>query len=142
MTYYDTIAEDLVRAKQIIDDGKLSPDELLSFAPEVRQRVFEQSGAIRGDSNFVALKLLESFVAEIEYMQRALAESEQARREQFHQLRVIREMADLATGIDRSKNDPRPSGALGAVQTLIERWRRGEPFGFPHPEHGKNISAT
>jgi hypothetical protein len=140
MTYYDTIAEDLTRAKEILTVGKLRRVEVEKLYPHSEQlehieQMIAHSGTIFGKDIFVAYKLLESFVAEIEYMQRTLAESEQARREQFHQLRVIREMADLATGIDRSKNDPRPSGALGAVQTLIERWRRGDVY-------GKNIPTT
>jgi len=41
---------------------------------------------------------------------------------QYEKLAEIRIMADKATGIDRSKNDERPSGAVGAVRVLVERY--------------------
>lgn len=129
MSYYDSIEQDLERAKTILTEGKLRRDELEIVPAQLVEQMIAQSGTIYGKDTHAAYKLLESFVAEIETMRRILAESEQARREQFHKLRVIREMADLATGIDRSNNDPRPSGALGAVQVLVDRYRRGEPFG-------------
>jgi hypothetical protein len=75
MPYYETIEEDLVRAKQILADGKAALEEqfdrTLLPQDDVRQRLSAlQGGTIYGKDLFAAYKLLESFVAEIERMKR------------------------------------------------------------------------
>lgn len=55
-------------------------------------------------------------------LKKKLADNVEARRSQFSMLKAIREAADTATGIDRGQNDPRPSGAIGAVKLLVEKF--------------------
>jgi hypothetical protein len=64
MPYYDTIEEDLIRAKRILDKGKPEID------PQSPTYGFATGGTIYGADTFAAYKLLESFVAEIERYQR------------------------------------------------------------------------
>lgn len=70
MPYYDTIEEDLARAKQILKDGKTTvPDNV--FDEEIAALVFNNGGgAIYGKDNYAAYKLLESFVVEIERLRK------------------------------------------------------------------------
>lgn len=75
MSYYDTIEEDLARAKTILKDGKaIVPDG--TFDEEIAALVFNTSGgAIYGKDNYAAYKLLESFVQEIERLRASLRPS-------------------------------------------------------------------
>lgn len=63
MPYYDTIEEDLQRAKEILAEGR--PDEVLHLGV---MRA-DGGGSIYGKDIYAAYKLLESFVAEIECLQ-------------------------------------------------------------------------
>lgn len=72
MTYYDTLAEDLVRTKQILADGKITIGEIgsLNDLPrEIRDQIIADSGTISPYDTHAAYKLLESFVSEIERLQ-------------------------------------------------------------------------
>lgn len=68
MPYYDTIEEDLRRARDILAQGKPSPDDFEHFdsLPPVLQQAVLAGGRIVGGDNYAAYKLLESFVEEIE----------------------------------------------------------------------------
>lgn len=66
MPYYDTIEEDLNRAKEILAKGKMPAEDVAAFPLVLQPRVLEQSGTIYGADTYAAYKLLESFVAEIE----------------------------------------------------------------------------
>jgi hypothetical protein len=59
VTYYDTLDEDLARAKQILARGKPSSEGL---PPGIKAT----GGTIFGGDIYAAYKLLESFVAEID----------------------------------------------------------------------------
>lgn len=48
-----------------------------------------------------------------------LGKTNEEKRGQYRMLSEIRELADQATGIDRSRNDKREPGALGAVKALV-----------------------
>jgi hypothetical protein len=75
MTYYPTLAEDLQRAKEILEAGKPSVEELSDlnrFEEPVRSQLIDNFGTIYGKDICAAYKLLESFVAEIERLQGAL----------------------------------------------------------------------
>jgi hypothetical protein len=66
MPYYDTIEEDLIRAKQLLAKGKASEEDMpASWDPRLRQ-VALQSGTIYGGDVYAAYKLLESLVEEVE----------------------------------------------------------------------------
>lgn len=70
MPYYDTIEEDLARAKEILAKGKADVKEFHRYTgltPELSERAMALcGGAIYGADIYAAYKLLESFVAEIE----------------------------------------------------------------------------
>ena len=66
MPYYDTLDEDLVRAKQILAEGKMTEADLEGVPRELQARLLDQSGTIHGKDIYAAYKLLESFVAVIE----------------------------------------------------------------------------
>ena len=71
MPYYNTIEEDLTRAKEILERGKAESDVRLDeiFPQEdVRERVKALGGTIYGADIYAAYKLLESFVEIIEAM--------------------------------------------------------------------------
>ena len=76
MTYYPTIEEDLVRAKEILARGKATLDtQLLELIPKIdpeSREVFQQTlgGTIYGSDTYAAYRLLESFVEEIERLRR------------------------------------------------------------------------
>lgn len=75
--YFDTIAEDLARAKQILDKGKPAAWEEAQFTPEVIEALRKVGGGtIYGADIYAAYKLLESFVAEIERGQARVQELE------------------------------------------------------------------
>lgn len=67
MSYYDTIEEDLKRAKEILERGK----EPTRFAERLAAEWGDApvGGTIFGADIYAAYKLLESFVAEIERLQ-------------------------------------------------------------------------
>jgi hypothetical protein len=67
MPYYDTIEEDLTRAREILEKGKADIPE--GVAPEIFG-VHAMGGTIYGADTFAAYKLLESFVEEIEKLQK------------------------------------------------------------------------
>ena len=60
MTYYPTLAEDIKRAKEILERGR----EQSVFATEIYAHL--EDGGITGGDNYAAFKLLESFVQELE----------------------------------------------------------------------------
>jgi hypothetical protein len=65
MSYYDTLAEDITRAKEILAKGKADAEE----KPEwMTDHQWEQiaGGTIYGADRYPAYKLLESFVEAIE----------------------------------------------------------------------------
>lgn len=69
MTYYDTLTEDLARAKEILARGKAESDDRLDqIFPQldIRERVKALGGTIYGEDIYAAYKLLESFVEAIE----------------------------------------------------------------------------
>lgn len=73
MSYYRTIDEDLVRAKQILLNGRADPENLQELIPdpELRAKVRTlMGGTIYGADIFAAYKLLESFVEEIERLRK------------------------------------------------------------------------
>lgn len=72
MSYYDTLDEDLQRAKAILQEGRLKDEEVPQQSAETRQRLIAQSGTIYGKDTYAAYKLLESFVAEIERLRALL----------------------------------------------------------------------
>lgn len=79
MPYYDTIAEDLRRAREILERGKPDLDGV-EIPPELQAYINEKAGgAIIGADIYAAYMLLRSFVAEIEAL-RADAERERAAR--------------------------------------------------------------
>jgi hypothetical protein len=65
MPYYDTIDEDLARAREILAKGKPAHDEV-AYLPEPLRAAALTSGTIYGADVYASYKLLESFVAEIE----------------------------------------------------------------------------
>jgi hypothetical protein len=65
MPYYDTIEEDLVRAKAILETGRPT-DEDIAELPEPLREMAKATGHIFGADNYAAYKLLESFVEAIE----------------------------------------------------------------------------
>lgn len=71
MTYYDTIEEDLARAKVILEKGKCIPDDETRF--EVAAAMMTHGdGTIYGADTYAAYKLLESFVEEIERLNKQI----------------------------------------------------------------------
>jgi transcriptional regulator NrdR family protein len=68
MPYYDTLAEDVARAKQILAKGQPAEWEKAQFAPDVLEalRKTDRGGIIYGADTYAAYKLLESFVEAIE----------------------------------------------------------------------------
>lgn len=66
MSYYDTIEEDLKRAKQILVDGKNDMDPDTGIFNGAGRLLVAGGGTIYGKDLHAAYKLLESFVAEIE----------------------------------------------------------------------------
>lgn len=74
MPYYDTIEEDLKRAKEILDKGRVTRD-LIESLPEAARAAARMGGTIYGADVYAAYMLLESFVQEIELRRRAVAEA-------------------------------------------------------------------
>lgn len=76
MPYYATVEEDLTRAREILEKGKLKVEDLqhefITLSPAMLQRMVDTSGHIYGGDNFAAYKLLESLVAEVERSQSEL----------------------------------------------------------------------
>ena len=74
MTYYDTIEEDLARAKQILAKGRHAPEDFPFLPPEVRAAAAKVAeGFICGADIYAAYKLLESFLGEIERLRQVQA---------------------------------------------------------------------
>jgi hypothetical protein len=65
MPYYDTLEEDVARAKLILAKGKPAHDEVAYLAEPMRETALA-GGTIYGADVYAAYKLLESFVAAIE----------------------------------------------------------------------------
>jgi|KBSMisStandDraft_5_1062788.scaffolds.fasta_scaffold00317_23 hypothetical protein len=66
MTYYPTLAEDLTRAKEILERGKAEHRlDLTMTLPRERVKALS-GGTIYGGDTYAAYMLLESFVAAIE----------------------------------------------------------------------------
>lgn len=68
MPYYNTIEEDLKRAKEILAEGRLTERDLAGLPPLMRETLSETGGTIFGKDTYAAYKLLESFVEIIEAM--------------------------------------------------------------------------
>lgn len=69
MSYYDTLAEDITRAKEILERGRADRDmqQIEGMDPALREIMLRHSGGtIFGVDTYAAYKLLESFVAAIE----------------------------------------------------------------------------
>jgi len=66
MPYYDTLAEDLQRAKQILAEGRPTERDLANLPPLMRESLSQTGGTIFGKDTYAAYKLLESFVEAIE----------------------------------------------------------------------------
>jgi hypothetical protein len=149
MPYYDTIDEDLKRAKHILERGC---DRADGASDSLRGIETVRGGTIFASDIYAAYKLLESFVEHITYLHQqteachnhieeletfkqhaktlnktAAAEIERLRvekRGQFESLVEIRRLCDQATGIDRTRGDVREVGALGAAKALIAEVER------------------
>jgi hypothetical protein len=77
MPYYDTLDEDLARAKEILAKGRPKSEDFPYADPADRAAAVAQAGGhIFGMDMFAAYKLLESFVAEIARLQHALNDCE------------------------------------------------------------------
>lgn len=61
MSYYDTIEEDIERAKAILAKGKPAHEQV-AYLPEPMRQMALAGGAIYGADVYAAYKLLESFV--------------------------------------------------------------------------------
>jgi hypothetical protein len=69
MPYYDTIEEDLARAKQILADGTPSMEELRvisGLGEEHAAALMRLGGTIYGKDIYAAYQLLKSLVEEVE----------------------------------------------------------------------------
>ena len=66
MPYYDTIEEDLIRAKQILEKGKVRDEDMpIGWDPKLREALL-RSGTIYGGDIYAAYRLLGSLVEEVE----------------------------------------------------------------------------
>lgn len=77
MSYYDTMDEDLKRAKEILTRGSAANEELADLVSDLKMRdklLKLTGGTIYGADLYAAYKLLESFVAEIERLRAALTD--------------------------------------------------------------------
>lgn len=75
MPYYDTIEEDLARAKEILAKGRAAAEP--DLPPALRGWLEAHGGGtIYGADTYAAYKLLESFVAEIERLRHDYADAE------------------------------------------------------------------
>ena len=70
----------------------------------------------------------EKFQAAMHHDQEHIKAIEAEQRRQFQHLQAIRIMADAATGIDRSQQDAREPGALGAVKALVDAFAERQSF--------------
>jgi len=136
MPYYDTIDEDLARAKAILAKGRevrlLNPTD-----PECSPEI--ESVGIAGADIDAAYKLLESFVAEIERLRDALlaieehmaaekrcdfVEHAQLQADYTEAVRLYRERdAQAARYHDRLQIDPGGSDAIDGLQAAVEMLR-------------------
>ena len=67
MPYYPTLTEDVARAKEILDKGRMREEDLPGYlTPELRDKILTTGGAIFGADSYAAYKLLASFVEAIE----------------------------------------------------------------------------
>lgn len=65
--HYDTIAEDLQRAKDILKSGGLTEFDIpQAMDPEIRKRWLETGGTIFSGDIYAARQILKSFIEEIE----------------------------------------------------------------------------
>lgn len=69
MSYYPTIEEDIARAKQILEKGRPAHEEV-AYLPEPMRVSALAGGTIYGADNYAAYKLLESFVARVQELER------------------------------------------------------------------------
>lgn len=66
MTYYPTLAEDIARAKELLERGRA---EIADYPPALLEVLSQhRGGGISGADIYAAYKLLESFVGVIEAM--------------------------------------------------------------------------
>src|SRR5262245_36883727 len=84
MPYYDTIAEDLARAKAILDEGRGHEPGCPAIADDESDQVLDDyqrcvcsrpGGTIYGKDTYAAYRLLESFVAAIERQREELVKA-------------------------------------------------------------------
>ena len=77
MSYYPTLEEDLERAREILAKGKVREADLevggFQLSETAKTAIIQTSGTIYGADVYAAYKLLESFVEEIEKLQRTAA---------------------------------------------------------------------
>jgi hypothetical protein len=63
MSYYNTLTEDIQRAREILDRGRVHPEDMPAALRDVAHVA---GGTIFGVDTYAAYKLLESFVEAIE----------------------------------------------------------------------------
>jgi hypothetical protein len=130
MPYYDTLEEDIARAKQLLAKGKAEPFMLGEHLQ------LPDGGTIFGADIFAAYKLLESFVAELASQEGQRTASRGERRSQLQEFnRVITNgWAPITTKAeceqrygDRNLADKLPRGVLyldiGFLMGTVERLR-------------------
>lgn len=85
MTYYDTLAEDLRRVREILAEGRMADEEFeqlyAGWPDELREHVreFFSGGTIYGKDIYAAYKLLESLANEVELLQQQVRNIQNAR---------------------------------------------------------------
>lgn len=88
-----------------------------------RAQIFRLAGAEFAEREPIPDSTNDVYIAtDVEPLLKELKECEEARKAQFEMLVSIRKLADAATDTHRELNDPRPSGARGAVMVLLNRF--------------------
>jgi chromosome segregation ATPase len=93
MPYYETLQQDVARAKEILAKGKLRVEEFdVEVPPDLAAVLVERSGTIVAADTYAAYKLLESFVEELAARERIIEtyEAQLAKRdEELFTLRAV-----------------------------------------------------
>jgi hypothetical protein len=121
MPYYDTIEQDLARAKMILAKGRAEMDARLADGPlsdEEREELVRETGGVIGQDVVAAYKLLESFVAEIERLQATVG--------QFRAAVEYVHLYDVAKQICRELGQPWMDPRTGVVHPPTEKVREAE----------------